>query len=183
MASVEKTYADAMFTLLESENADRTVFDTVLGQLTAVSESISQIPDFLKLMNTPTVSDEEKLSVVDSVFTGRTTPYVHNFLRILVVKKRTSNLDGIVKEFRERYNEHFGLADITVTSAAPLNETALNKITAKMQSVTGKTVSLTAKVDKSLIGGVVVDYGNTRLDGSVKTRLNQLGKDIASTIA
>jgi F-type H+-transporting ATPase subunit delta len=183
MASVEKTYADAMFTLLQDDGAERTVFDTVLSQLKVVGDSIAATPDLLKLMSTPTVSDDEKLGVIDAVFAGRATPYVHNFLRLIAVKKRMSCYLRILDAFRERYNEHFGVADITVTSAFPLSEAALSKIALKMQGITGKTVSLTTNVDKTLIGGVVVDYGNTRLDGSVKTRLDELSKNIANTVA
>jgi F-type H+-transporting ATPase subunit delta len=186
LASVEKTYADAMFTLLEDDNADKAMFDTVLSQLKVVGESISQTPDLLKLMNTPTVSDAEKLSLIDAVFGGKVTDYVHNFLRLLAVKKRMSYYSRILFAFRERYNEHFDIAEITVTSAMAIDSVQRDKIAAKMAAIMGKppeNVMVTEKIDKALIGGVVVDYGNSRFDGSVKTRLNELAKNIAGTIA
>jgi len=186
MASVEKTYADAMFTLLESENVDKPMFDTVLSQLKCVGESIAQTPDLLKLMSTPTVSDAEKIGLIDTVFGGKVTEYVHNFLRLLAVKKRMSYYARIVTAFRELYNEHFDIAEITVTSAMQVDEATRSKIAVKMANIMGKPVEnvlITERVDKSLIGGVVVDYGNSRFDGSVKTRLNELAKDIAGTIA
>jgi F-type H+-transporting ATPase subunit delta len=186
MASVEKTYADAMFALLEEENADRTVFDTVMHQLKCVGESIAQTPDLLKLMSTPTISDAEKLSLIDTVFGGKVTDYVHNFLRLLAVKKRMSCYRGIVDTFRGLYNERFDIAEIVITSAMPITAESRSKIVTKMSQITGKpaeNIEVSEKVDGSLIGGVVVDYGNTRYDGSVKTRLSELAKDIAGTIA
>jgi F-type H+-transporting ATPase subunit delta len=190
MASVEKTYADAFFSLLESENPDksagRPAFDTALTQLKCVGETIAETPDLLKLMNTPTISDDEKLGLIDSVYGEKVTDYVRNFLRLLAVKKRMSYFPQILREFRRRYNEHFDIAEITVTSAMPISQDLRGKIAAKMAQITGKpaeNVLVTEKVDKTLLGGVVVDYGNMRLDGSVKTRLNELAKDIAGTIA
>jgi F-type H+-transporting ATPase subunit delta len=186
MASVEKTYADAMFTLLEEENADKTVFDTVLSQLKCVNESIAQTPDLLKLMNTPTVSDAEKLGLIDTVFSGKVTDYVHNFLRLLAVKKRMSCYPQILSAFRDRYNEHFDIAEITVTSAMAIDSEQRGKIVAKMAAIMGKpaeNIMVTEKIDKAILGGVVVDCGNSRFDGSVRTRLNELAKDIAGTIA
>ena len=89
---------------------------------------------------------------------------------------------GIVKNFRALYNEHFRIAEITVTASAPLSESVREKIAAKMSEVTGKTVSIKEKVP-SIIGGVVIDYGSTRYDGSVRTRLNELKKELGGVIA
>ena len=52
-----------------------------------------------------------------------------------------------------------------------------------MSEVTGKTVSIKEKVDPSIIGGVVIDYGSTRYDGSIRTRLNELKKELGGVIA
>ncbi|MCL1903153.1 MAG: ATP synthase F1 subunit delta [Oscillospiraceae bacterium] len=183
MASVEKTYSDALFALLEDENAERTVFDLALNQLGTIQNAISETPNFVKLLNTPTISDAEKLSLVDTVFSGKVDSRIFNFLRLLTVKKRMSYFPQIYRAFRGLYNEKFGIAEIVVTSSMPLTDDLRNKIIERMSKIIGKTVSLTEKIDKTVIGGVVVDYGNTRLDGSVKTRLAELKNDISSIIA
>jgi len=183
MASVEKTYADALFMLLEEENADQSAFGTVLEQLGVVNQTIADVPDFIKLLNTPTISEGEKLELVKAAFSEKATSHVYDFLRLLTVKKRMAYFSRIYKSFRELYNDKFDIADIVVTSSMPLTAELREKITAKMAQITGKTVSITEKVDKSVIGGIMVDYGNTRLDGTVKTRLEQLKKDMSNIIA
>ncbi|MCL2036850.1 MAG: ATP synthase F1 subunit delta [Oscillospiraceae bacterium] len=182
-SSVEKTYADALFTLLVEESRSKSEFETVLAELNTVSLVMSGLPDFNKLLNTPTISEGEKLELLDSAFNGRVSEYVRNFLRLLTTNKRMSCFPQINKAFKMLYNEHFGIAEITVTSPFPLEEEQRVKIIAKMSQITGKSVSLSEKLDKSIIGGIVIDYGNTRYDGSVKTRLNELKKDIAGIIA
>ena len=183
MASVQKIYADALFSLLESENTDKSGFDSVLSQLKAVGKAIAETPDFIKFMNTPTVTREEKLGLVDKAFAGLKQSHVYNFLRLLSVKGRMGHFPRILSTFNEMYNERFDIAEIIVTSSMPLTDSLKSKIVGKMASITGKTVSIVEKVDKSIIGGVVVDYGNTRLDGSVKTRLAELKKDMSGIIA
>ena len=56
------------------------------------------------------------------------------------------------------------------------------KIIEKMSKVIGKTVSLNEKVDEKLIGGIVIDYGSKRYDGSVKSRLDALKGELGSVI-
>jgi len=183
MASIEKTYADALFSLLEEEKSDRVIYDTTLSQLNAVRTVMGEVPDFVKLLSTPTVDDKEKLSLIDEMFSGKTTDSVYNFLRLLTINRRMDSFFGICKTFSSLYNEKFDIAEITVTSSMELDDVLRAKITAKMTKITGKTIRLTEKVDKSIIGGVMIDYGNTRFDGSVKTRLNQLKKEISGVIA
>lgn len=179
-ASVEKTYSDALFSLL---GEDRNAFQNTLGQLEAVDAVLTAAPEFLKLLGTPTVSVEDKLGVVEKAFNGKTTPYVYNFLRVLTVKGRMAYFSRIHKAFREDFNDKFGIAEITVITSFPLDDALREKVKARMSQITGKTVTLKEKVDKSIIGGVMLDYGNTRLDGSVRTRLNELKKDITGIIA
>jgi F-type H+-transporting ATPase subunit delta len=183
MASVEKTYADAFFSLLEEENAPQSEFDAVLSQFNDVQSIIGDVPDFIKLLDTPTVSDAEKLSLIGDVFSGKASPEVYNFLRLLAVNRRMDWFVQISRAFKLLYNQKFDIAEITVTSAMPLSDDLREKIVAKMTKITGKTVAIIEKVEKSLIGGVMIDYGNTRYDGTVKTRLSELKKDISGIIA
>ncbi|MCL2633712.1 MAG: ATP synthase F1 subunit delta [Oscillospiraceae bacterium] len=183
-ASIEKTYADALFSLIKEEKGDvKTVFDTTLSELEAVDTVVSGLPDFVKLLSTPTISEKEKLELVEKAFSGKTSQTVYNFLRVLTVKKRMAYFGKIYRSFRAAYNEEFGIAEITVTTSLPLTDPLRESITKRMAEITGKNVSIREKVDKSIIGGIVIDYGNTRLDGSIKTRLTDLKKDIANIIA
>jgi len=182
-ASVEKTYSDALFTVLCDANAEKAAFVKTLAELEAADAAINAAPEFLKLLGTPTVSVTEKLGVVEKAFKEKVSPYVFNFLRVLTVKGRMAHFNRIYKTFREDFNEKFGVAEITVTSPFPLDGATRAKISARMQKITGKEITLKEKVDKTLIGGVTIDYGNTRFDGSVRTRLNELKNDITGIIA
>ena len=59
-----------------------------------------------------------------------------------------------------------------VTSAGPLTEAYLGRLKSELEQATGKTVIVTQKQDKSLIGGVITRIGDQVIDGSVRARLD-----------
>lgn len=178
----EKIYADAFFELCLEENKDG--LSDILGELVKLSELLDEYPDFIKLLGTPTVSVDEKLVIMrELTAVGGVSELTANLVCVLTERGRMNCFDGIVKNFRILYNDYFKIAEITVTSSAPLSDEMKAKITEKMTQVTGKTVSLKEKTDPALIGGIVIDYGSTRYDGSVRTRLAQLKKELGGVIA
>ncbi len=181
MASVEKAYGDALFSLV-IENDEKLLSDILL-ELKTVAGIFSAEPDFIKLLKTPTILMEEKLSVIKEAFGGKVHEYVLNYLLVLTENGRINYFDKILAYFTQLHNDYKNIADVTVVSAMPLSDEMAEKIRAKMQKVTGKTVNMTLKTDKSVIGGVVISYGNTTIDGSVRARLERLKADIAGIIA
>ncbi len=104
-------------------------------------------------------------------------------LCILAEKSRINCFAGIVKTFKELYNEKFKLAEITVTTSSPLSDKMKEQIAEKMSKIIGKTVTINEKVEPGIIGGIIIDYGSKRYDGSVKARLSALRDELGSVIA
>lgn len=177
----EKVYGEAFFELCE-EQGDAVMKD-ILGELTELNGIFTENPEFIKLMGTPTVAVDEKISLIKEMSeTGGISELTTNLLCLLAEKSRFGCFPGIIKYYRDEYNERFKLADITVTSAKPLSDALREQIAAKMSQIIGKTVTITEKVDENLIGGIIIDYGSRRYDGSVKSRLNALKNELASII-
>lgn len=177
-----KVYGDAFFSLCCEEN-ESALKDT-LSEITELAKIFSENPEFVKLMSAPTVSIEEKLALVHEISkSGGISELSENLLCVLTEKGRMSCFSGIVKRFRELYNDKFKLAEITVTSSKPLSDEMKSKIAKKMSEIIGKTVTINERVDASIVGGVIIDYGSRRYDGSVKARLNALSKELGSVIA
>lgn len=177
----EKVYGEAFFSLCSEE--DPNGLSDTLNELSELSKLFSENPEFTKLMGTPTVSVEEKLSLCsDIIKAGNVSKLCGNLLCLLVEKNRMSCFSGIEKTFRGLYNDKFKLAEITVTTSAPLSDKLRDKIAEKMSEVIGKKVTLVERVDEKLIGGVVIDYESRRYDGSVKSRLDALKGELSSVI-
>lgn len=177
----EKIYGDAFFSLCREQNPEG--LKDILGELTELDKIFTENPGFIKLMNTPTVPQEEKLSLLNELIkAGNLSELCGNLLCVLCEKHRMSCFTGIVKHFKGLYNDEFKLAEITVTTSSPLSDAMKQKIIEKMSKVIGKTVSINEKVDEKLIGGIVIDYGSKRYDGSIKSRLDALKGELGSVI-
>lgn len=177
-----KVYGDAFFSLCCEENESG--LKDILEEITELSKVFSDNPEFIKLMGTPTVSLEDKLSLVNEIAKeGKISELTGNLLCVLTEKGRMNCFAGIVKHFRELYNDKFKLAEITVTTSAKLSDEMKGKIAEKMSKIIGKTVTINERLDPTIIGGIIVDYGSRRYDGSVKARLNDLAKELGSIIA
>jgi F-type H+-transporting ATPase subunit delta len=179
----EKIYAEAFFELCTDESDKKA--EDVLEELTALDGIFTENVGFTKLMGTPTVPMSEKIALMKEIAeSGNISEICTNLLCVLVERNRFGCFNGIVKNFRRLYNDYFKIAEITVTANAPLSEEMREKISAKMAEVTGNTkISITEKVDPSVIGGIIIDYGSTRYDGSVRARLNALKNELGSVIA
>ena len=79
---------------------------------------------------------------------------------------------------RVEFRDKLGIAVADVTSAEELGETQIEELRKKLESVTGKQVSLRRHRDPSLIGGVVVRIGDRRIDGSIKGRLEAMTAEL-----
>ncbi len=177
----EKVYGEAFFELCE-EQGDAVMKD-ILDELMALDKIFTENPEFIKLMGTPTVAVDEKISFIEEMSkSGGISELTTNLLCLLAEKSRFGCFSGIIKYFRGEYNERFKLADITVTSAKPLTDALREQIAAKMSQIIGKKVTIIERVDENLIGGVIIDYGSRRYDGSVKARLNALKNELVSII-
>ena len=177
----EKVYGEAFFELCMEECPDKA--EDIYGELSALDRVFADNPEFVKLMGTPTVSAEEKAEFIKEIIgSGNVSELCGNLLCVLAERGRFGCFAGIVKNFRARYNEHFKIAEITVTTNTPLSDALKEQIIAKMSKVTGKKISVREKVDPNIIGGIVIDYGSTRYDGSVRARLNALRQELGSVI-
>lgn len=180
MASVDKVYGDALFGLIVDE--EKQSLTEILAQLKSVCGIFDSMPELVKLLKAPTVSKADKCAVINDAFKGHIHEYLLNFLLVLTENGRADRLGSITAYFNGLCNEYNGLADVDVVSAQPLSEETAEKIRLKMEQVTGKKVTLRLKTDPSIIGGVMISCGGTRIDGSVKTRLEQLRGEIAELI-
>ncbi len=177
---VEKNYSLALFDAVNEENED---LAEARRQICSVNEIISGCEGFIKLMDSPAVSSEEKLNVIKDTFDGKLSRCVYNFLCVVTEGKRWDRFDKICGEFSALCNDKLGIAQITVTTAFPLTEEQREKVKKKMADIIGKNIEMSEKTDKSLMGGIVVDYGDTRMDGSIKTRLEGLKDSFSKLIS
>ncbi len=140
-----------------------------------VAETCAGSRDLRLLLKSPVIKGDKKDRILDRVFAGKIGTMTSGFLGILVRKGREAMLPEIAEAFEEIRKVHDGVVTCLITSAAPLEDDARNKVIELAgRRYPGKSISLSEKVDKNLIGGVVVRIGDEQYDGSVSRRLSDL---------
>ena len=178
MTQVGNVYGEALYDLARSENLD----SQILAEITALKESFTQEPDFLRLMAAPNVPKEERCQILDSSFREKVHPYVLNFLKILTEKGYTRQFPQCCDAYRGFYNEDNGILVVKAMSAVALNEEQKQKLIAKLEVTTGKQIDLQCSVDPAELGGLRLSYSGKMVDGTVKTSLDSIGKLLQNTV-
>lgn len=178
MTAQANVYAQALYDLARDENCA----DTVLAELTALSESYAAEPDYVRLLSAPNLSKEERCGILDSAFRGKLHPYVLNFMKLLTEKGYMRLFRDCCESFRQTYNRDHGILEVRAVTAVALTDSQRSRLKAKLASVTGKTVCLLERVDPDCLGGVRLDYDGKRLDDTVAHRLADIGALLKNTV-
>ena len=83
-------------------------------------------------------------------------------------KKRINSFAGIVDEFNIIYNSYNKIIEVTATTSIPLTEEIRQKLVDKLQQKSGKKIKLIEIVSPEILGGIIINYGNTQIDNSIK---------------
>jgi F-type H+-transporting ATPase subunit delta len=105
---------------------------------------------------------------------------VARFLRLLVDRHRLAALPAIARAYGEMVDEKVGRVRATVTSARPLADDELRRVRDAFAAATRHTIVLDSRTDPKIIGGLVTQVGPKVFDGSIKTQLERLRRELKS---
>lgn len=171
---VAQTYALSLFEIAKERNKE----ELLLSQLEEICALAEEYPQFLRLLCSPMLSREERIKRIDEAFEGQVDLYLLNFLKILVKSGRVSYLSGIEKEYRRLYCLRENIQEVVVLTVVPMSKEMQCKLVSKLENYTGKKILLKNRIDKSLIGGVVLKIGSRQIEDSVKSRLEAVRRRI-----
>lgn len=172
-----QNYGNALFMLakeLDEIDVVKTDFDTLC-------EIIEHNPEYLKLLDTPSLSREERVSLVDAAFSTLNKNLV-NMVKILAERRLVYLICKIREAYIVAFDEHYGIERVEAISAIPLNAEQLNKLKHKLEKVTGKQIIVTNIIDSSILGGMKLRYLGIQLDGSIKTKLDNFEKSLKDLV-
>ena len=172
---ISKTYGDALFELAVEQDK----VDALLEEIEQLKRVLSENEEFGRLMNHPKVIKEEKIQVARNVFEGRMSNELLGFLTIIISKDRYREIDAILDYFIAEVKQYKGIGVATVTTAVPLRLEQRRKIEQRLLATTSyKKMEMKYLLDKSLIGGMVIRIGDRVVDSSIKTKLNELTRQL-----
>jgi ATP synthase F1 delta subunit len=171
---IAEVYSRALFDVAKEHD----VLDEVHEQLGQFADELDKNRDLQVFFFSPYFSSQEKKDGIRKMIEGGDEYFVR-FLELLAERHRMPAIFRIRRDFDELYAEERKLLPVTITSAVELDEDTIKEITSKIEEQTGRKVELSTKVDPSVIGGLVMRVGNVVMDGSIRSRLERLRKQVA----
>lgn len=172
--TVYKTYGTALFEAAGELGIRSQVSEEAAGILDVFHAE----PDLVSLINFPTISAEEKKTVLERVFSGRICEALLNFLYVLVDKRRIGSFEGIIKVYNRLVDHEEGISYGTVYSVEPLSEAHLQDVESDISKLLQANVKLINEIDPKLIGGVKVMVEGKLIDASIRKKFDDLESQI-----
>ena len=178
MTEVGNVYGQSLYELAKDEGLTKLIGE----QLAVLQESFRQEPDFVRLLSSPSLTKQERCSVLDDSFRGKVHAYVLNFLKILTEKGYMRYFSDCCDAFAALYNQDNGILSVTAVTAVALSPAQTDKLTQKLSRITGKEIALRNRIDPAVYGGVRLDYDGQRLDDTVSHRLDAIRDLLNKTV-
>ena len=171
VSGVSGRYATALFELARDERA----IDAVASDLDKFDALLAESGDLKRLVRSPVFSADAQLKALAAVLDKAAISGISaNFLKVLTANRRLFAVGEVIRAFRALVAKFKGEATADVTVAETLNDRNLDALKSALKSVTGKDVTLNVKVDRAIIGGLIVKLGSRMVDSSLRTKLNTI---------
>lgn len=172
--AVARIYAQAMLQLAQA----RDQVDALLAELldfVALAERDAQFEMFL---TSPDIDLGARRQTVEKLFRGRYSDLFVDSIQVLNRKDRLMLIHAVAEAYRNAHEELQGRVEVLVRSAAPLTEQARARLREVASMHTGREADLVETVDESLLGGLVLQIGDEKLDASLATKLKTLAASL-----
>ena len=163
-------YAEALLRVAQAEGVEQRVED----ELFRVARAFEGSDELRSTLTDPLIPIERRAGVVEELLARRGHPLTTAMTEFIVSAGRARDLPAIVDAFVAKAAEGRAEAVAEVRTAYPLDAEREAKLAAALSRATGKRVSVKVIVDPTVVGGLVARVGDTVIDGSVRTRLEQM---------
>ena len=172
-------YAQALFEVGEETQTTSELYQ----ELSELVKILNENNDFYSFLKSPLISCEDKKTVMQNIFENQLSDSMNNFLKIVIDKDRMSVLEKIKESYKSLLNDKNNVLEGTAITAVALSEEEIKDLEKNLSKKYNKNVTLTNVVDEAILGGVLVKLGNEEIDGTVRTRLSNIKKQLSQVIS
>ncbi|MCC7253447.1 F0F1 ATP synthase subunit delta [Hyphomicrobium sp.] len=171
VAGVAGRYAAALFDLAQEQNT----VSEVEQDLVKFQQLYDMSPDLQRLIRSPVIAAEDQVRALSSVLDkAGVSGLAKNFFGLVARNRRLFAAPDMARAFLALAAKARGEVTAEVVSAHPLTDAQAQALKDQLKATVGKDVKLAAKVDPSLIGGLIVKLGSRMVDSSLRTKLANL---------
>jgi ATP synthase F1 delta subunit len=171
---IAKVYARSLFEVAR----DQGKLDDVREQLSELTDAFEEDRSLSTFFFSPYFSTEEKKEGLHKAIDGA-EPIFLNFLELLLEKHRMPVIYRIRSDYEALWRDENKLLSVQVTSAIELDDEIVKNLGDRIAEQTDRKIDLTTKVEPDILGGIVLQVGNSILDASIRNRLEQLRRQVA----
>jgi F-type H+-transporting ATPase subunit delta len=163
-------YARALFEIARAEGT----LDEVEDELFRFARSYESSDALRNALTDEQIPAAKRQAIVEDLLGGKATSTTTQLVSMVIGAGRGRDLPAIIDKLVARASSAKNLELAEVRTAVPLTQDQETRLAAALANATGKQVNLKVVVDPSVLGGVVATIGDTVIDGSVRTRIDQL---------
>ena len=165
-------YAKALL----SSAKDAKVEEQVYSEMTTLDSAFAQIQLLKQAMTNPTLTKEDKIKLLNSVFNNKASKLTQGFINLVVENGREDYFHRIALSFQELYRKDKNIVVTHLTTAIELDEPLKKKIIQSVEEQENSKVELRTEINPDIIGGYILDIDGKRLDASIIRQLSKLYK-------
>jgi F-type H+-transporting ATPase subunit delta len=169
-------YAEALYKAAEDSNT----LGAVTEELRMIKNIIDSSVDLKKVLLHPGISKADKQETVKALFGEKVTKLTLRMIMLLIEKKREAIFDDICMFFFQKIDDKSGLKKITIETAFPLEEAEKANLIAKLEKAMDKKLVVDAKVNPSILGGIIIKERMKQIDISVIQFLKSMKTDLVN---
>jgi F-type H+-transporting ATPase subunit delta len=174
LGGIGKRYAQALFDAARAED----VVDQVHDDVVSFARLVESDAAFRRFLSSLRVTKDEKKDLISRAIADRASGLFVKFALLLIDTKRMDDFEDIAKAFVELYEEHAGIVRVGVVTAIELDTEMERKAKQTIERRTGKKAKFVKHVDPGIIGGMIMVAGNQIIDGSIRSQLGELRKQL-----
>lgn len=176
--ALARLYARSLFDLA-SEKGGRSAIEETGAELGDIVEMARHDRQFGEFLSSRIVPNDKRRAALERIFKGRVSDLTVRFLLVLNDKDRLAHLAAIAAAYDEQVQEQFGLVEVDVYTASPIDQEMKDRIGAALRKAIGKEPVLHSYTDSSMLGGMKLQVGDQLIDASIATRLRRMRERLA----
>lgn len=172
-SKISVRYAKALFLLAVEKN----LIDEVREDMEYILE-LTSLADVKEMLKNPVISRKVKHKALENLTRDKLNDISFNFLKLVIENNREIFLPGMARCYMEQADRHRGVTRAKLTTAFPAGAETIEKIRTLLEKESEGEVFLSLETDPSLTGGFLLRIGDRFIDGSVRTQLSKIKKEL-----
>lgn len=169
-SQINTRYAKALYLLAEEKN----ILESVRKDMDFILQWMEENKEIDQLLEHPIIKPSKKQQILSDIFKDKVTNDTMSFLSLTIKNKRENHLKNICRSFVSLYKKNRGIKTAVLTTSFNLSRTHEEKIKKSIEESFKSPVELDTKVDKSIIGGMLIQVDDKQLDLSVARQIQEL---------